>query len=152
MHSLLLQGLKKRNNSNNVSSSFDLAWFTRILSRLHLNVFRVDTIPPLDVTDPSALFKAAAAAAAGGTSSTSPRGSAVYLMGSMFNHSCDPNVDVTFPDNNALVSFVAATDIPKNHEITISYIDASAGRAARQQQLSFAYGFQCTCPRCIEEE
>ena len=28
-------------------------------------------------------------------------GTAVYLLASLFNHSCSPNVDVTFPDNNS---------------------------------------------------
>ena len=28
-------------------------------------------------------------------------GTAVYLLASLFNHSCSPNVDVTFPVNNS---------------------------------------------------
>ena len=28
-------------------------------------------------------------------------GTAVYLLASMFNHSCSPNVDVTYPLNNS---------------------------------------------------
>lgn len=28
-------------------------------------------------------------------------GTAVYLLASLFNHSCIPNVDVTFPHNNS---------------------------------------------------
>jgi len=146
MHSTLLQGLSASGLS---TSQFDLNWYCWVLSRLHLNVFRVDTVPPLDIqTDPAALFRAAAASVSGGGAH---QGSAVYLLGSMFNHSCEPNVDVTFPNNNAEIAFVAATDIPKNTELCISYIDAGAGRAARQEQLRFAYGFLCSCSKCVEE-
>jgi SET and MYND domain-containing protein len=146
MHGLLLQGLSRSGLS---ISKFDLDWYCWVLSRLHLNVFRVDTVPPLDIqTDPAALFRAAAAAVSGGAPH---QGSAVYLLGSMFNHSCEPNVDITFPYNNAEISFVAATDIAKNTELTISYIDAGVGRNARQEQLRFAYGFLCNCPKCVEE-
>lgn len=28
-------------------------------------------------------------------------GTAVYLLASLFNHSCTPNLDVTFPSNNS---------------------------------------------------
>ena len=28
-------------------------------------------------------------------------GSAIYLLASLFNHSCCPNIDVTFPNNNS---------------------------------------------------
>ena len=28
-------------------------------------------------------------------------GTAIYLLASLFNHSCSPNVDVTFPANNS---------------------------------------------------
>ncbi|KAG7670868.1 hypothetical protein Ndes2526A_g01356 [Nannochloris sp. 'desiccata'] len=147
MHAMLLQGLSTSGLS---TSKFDLEWYCWVLSRLHLNVFRVDTVPPLDIqADPAALFKAAAAVVSGGGA---PQGSAVYLLGSMFNHSCEPNVDVTFPNNNAEIAFVAATDIAKNTELCISYIDAGGGRAARQEQLRYAYGFLCNCPKCIEEK
>ena len=153
MHSLLLQGLASAGGiSPSTLRFFDLKWYCSVLSRLHLNVFRVDTVPPLDIlSDPSALLRAAAAAVGGGGEPTSPQGSAVYLLGSMFNHSCEPNVDITFPENNAEISFVAAMDIPKHTELTVSYIDATAGRAARQEQLRFAYGFRCGCPKCVEE-
>jgi SET domain len=150
MHALLLQGLSTSGLS---TAKFDLDWYCWVLSRLHLNVFRVDTVPPLDIgADPAALLKAAAAAVSGGGTPNSPQGSAVYLLGSMFDHSCEPNVDVTFPKNNAEIAFVAATDIAKHTELCISYIDAGVSRAGRQEQLRFAYGFLCNCPKCVEEK
>jgi SET and MYND domain-containing protein len=151
MHALLLQGLDASGQLS--TSKFDLDWYTWVLSRLHLNVFRVDTVPPLDILgDPAALLKAASTSISGGGLPTSPQGSAVFLIGSMFNHSCAANVDVTFPKNNAEVAFVAATDIAKHTELCISYIDSSVPRAARQEQLRFAYGFLCNCPKCVEEQ
>ncbi len=40
------------------------------------------------------------AAAIVGGSSDGHSGSAAYLLCSLFNHSCMPNVDVAFPDNS----------------------------------------------------
>jgi SET and MYND domain-containing protein len=37
-------------------------------------------------------------------------------------------------------------------QLTISYIDAGQGLAARRQALEWAYGFTCRCARCREEE
>jgi hypothetical protein len=153
MHALLQEGLGAGGVPPTAAAALDLQWYCWVLSRLHLNVFRVDTVPPLDMAgDPAALLKAAAAAVSGGGTPTSPQGSAAYLMSSMFNHSCEPNVDVTFPENNDQLTLVAATDLPRHTELTISYIDATAGRAARQEQLRFAYGFTCKCTRCAEED
>ena len=43
---------------------------------------------------------AAMASAAVTEQQESSLGTAVYLLASLFNHSCSPNVDVTFPTNN----------------------------------------------------
>ena len=153
MHALLQEGLGAGGVPPTAAAALDLQWYTWVLSRLHLNAFRVDIVPPLDLAgDPAALLKAAAAVVTSGAAPTSPQGSAVYLLASMFNHSCEPNVDVTFPENNGLLALVAAADVPRHTELTISYIDATMAREARQEQLRFAYGFDCRCPRCVEEE
>ena len=65
--------------------------------------------------------------------------------------SCEPNLDVTFPDNNAVVSFVAARDISAHEQLTISYVDTGMGLQQRRSALQFGYGFTCGCPRCKEE-
>ena len=41
----------------------------------------------------------AAAVISGGAEGHS--GSALYFLGSMFNHACSPSVSVTFPDNDS---------------------------------------------------
>jgi hypothetical protein len=91
--------------------------------------------------------RGAAAAAPSG-----PCGSALYFLPSLLNHSCDPNLDVTWPENNANASFVARRDIDKDEELNITYTDAAAPLPARRRHLAFAYGFTCQCPRCREEE
>ena len=48
--------------------------------------------------------------------------------------------------------FVAARDIGHGEQLSISYIDATASLASRQQQLDWAYGFHCKCDLCVEEK
>jgi hypothetical protein len=55
---------------------------------VHLNAFRVDTVPPLAALGPGALLRAAAGAAGGGAA----QGTAVFALASIFNHSCAPTV------------------------------------------------------------
>lgn len=145
-HAVLLRSLRPTGLS---LGGLTLEWYCGVLSRLHLNVFRVDTVPALDLrAGPAALLRAASGAVAGGHLAS---GSAVYLLGSMFNHSCEPNVDVTFPRNDATVAFVAATDIPRHEQLCISYVDTGLGVLARRRQLEFGYGFECGCQRCRDE-
>ena len=65
--------------------------------------------------------------------------------------SCEPNLDVTFPQNNALVALVASRDIAAREQLTISYTDTGLGLQQRRAALHFGYGFTCGCPRCVEE-
>ncbi|MEW5298204.1 MAG: hypothetical protein WDW36_001354 [Sanguina aurantia] len=78
-------------------------------------------------------------------------GSAIYLMASMFNHSCDPNIEVTFPAGDATAVFTAARDIEAGEELCITYIDSGQAFAQRQTALEYTYGFKCGCVRCEEE-
>ena len=169
-HALLLRGLEPLRRTTRwgrglgdadwqdwLAATFSLRWYTDQLARLHVNVFRCDTVAQLDPNDPDALLRAAAASlgCSSGSAQQPPHhatGSAVYALASMFNHSCEPCLDVCFPHNNAVVALTAARDIAQGEQLKISYTDFSAPRAARQQQLSWAYGFECRCPRCLEEE
>jgi hypothetical protein len=138
-------------------NSITLSWFAQIMSRLHLNSFRVDTVSfPDDITDRSSFLLRAAAysISEGGVENESMApspGSAVYLLGSMFNHSCEPNVTVTFPSNNSKAVFKAAREIKRNEELTISYVDHTMNVDARRRALDFGYGFSCQCPKCVGE-
>jgi hypothetical protein len=107
------------------------------MARLHLNTFKVDATFPIDWSQ----GHAAAAAMLGGDAASA--GSALYLLGSLFNHSCEPNVHVTFPGNDSTAVFIAARQIAAGEQLYITYIDAGQELDARQEYLAFAYGFRC---------
>lgn len=58
-------------------------------------LYRVDCVFPIS-TD----YKTAATAVIGNGQSEGFSGSALYLAASFFNHSCNPNVHLSFPNNN----------------------------------------------------
>jgi hypothetical protein len=145
-----LNALRQQQSNPNVTLSFDpfdVDWYVDVLSRLHINAFRVDNVvlPLGSMDDPRALLKAASGLAGG---DGNQQGSAVFLLASMFNHSCYPTLTVTWPGNDATAAFVAATDIPKHTELTITYIDNEQSGSARREALWHAYGFHCQCPKC----
>eukprot|EP00890_Picochlorum_soloecismus_P005787 jgi/Picsp_1/6209/NSC_03563-R1_set domain protein 123 len=127
-------------------------WYS-ILSRVHVNAFRLDIIDPYmhhpeSLGDYSTSLKWAAAAA---ISNDCTGGSSVYLVASMANHSCLPNMGVRFPDNNHIIEFVALDDIQKHTHLTISYIDQGLDVAKRQEALLLGYGFTCQCEQCVDD-
>ena len=71
------------------------------------------------------------------------------------NHSCDPNAEVTFPENNDALALVALRDIEDGEEICISYLEEcqrTRSRHSRQKQLRENYVFICECEKCEEEK
>ena len=79
-------------------------------------------------------------------------GTATYLAPSLFNHSCDPNVDVAWTSGDVSVDAADPNrDSPAGMKLTICYTDAHAPMEARRKALEHAYGFECGCPRCVEE-
>ena len=95
-------------------------------------------------------FAEAITAAMAASASGVGAGTALYGAPSLLNHSCDPNVDVSWA-RDSTASFRAARAIAKDEPLTVAYVDADAGVAARREKLSFAYGFECRCERCVEE-
>jgi hypothetical protein len=81
-----------------------------------------------------------------------------------FNHSCVPNVvfDPTpvTPRGRAagdahrdpLMSLVAIDDIPEGAELTLAYTCVDDEGEERRAHLLEVYGFECICPRCVEEQ
>eukprot|EP00798_Chlamydomonas_sp_ICE-L_P016228 gene16228-22394_t len=123
----------------NQLASLDLHWFVAMISRLHINVFRVGAVLPMDGWVPLSVDGAS--------------GSAAYLVSSLFNHNCEPNVDVVFPRNDGMASFVAARDIDEGEQLCISYIESySMSLEQRRKHLRHTYGFICRCQLCQEEE
>jgi hypothetical protein len=96
-------------------------------------------------------FKAAMEAALFASEAGVGTGSALYLMPSMLNHSCDPNVDAVWIDGDATLTLRARRDVDEGEQLTITYIDADSPVSARRQRLEHAYGFVCACERCVEE-
>ena len=97
-------------------ASLDLEWFVTVLSRLHINVFRVGCMLPPPSSSSSPLDEGANG---GGSHALWPAigastsGSAAYLVASLFNHSCEPNMEVVFRRNDSVATFVASRDIDK---------------------------------------
>ena len=161
-HALLLQTLescKKIRDSEEekakIRSVFDIRWYADLTTRFHLNSFKVE-YPVSASSSSQGDFRAMMEHTLASSIRTgASNGSAIYAYGSMFNHSCAPNVNVTWPERNHLVEFVANENIKQGEQLTIAYIDLnedwSLNVAKRRAQLEEAYGFVCECPRCVSE-
>jgi hypothetical protein len=72
----------------------------------------------------------------------------LYIEGSMFNHSCNPNCH--WQINNDTLYIYASIDISYNTELTISYlsgIESFDGRFRRNSLMKL--NFVCSCTKCI---
>ena len=95
----------------------------RLIDRVHTNAFAV--------ADPTGLV----------------RGTGLYVKaGSWFNHSCDPTAVVSFLGRMLRVHVLR--DLGEGEEVSVSYVELYAGRAARQAALRAKKGFACVCLRC----
>ncbi|KAH9100158.1 hypothetical protein LEN26_016125 [Aphanomyces euteiches] len=75
-------------------------------------------------------------------------GTALYSLICMMNHSCEPNVAVSY--EYGVATAVALQDISVGDELCISYIETDQDVDARRAELS-EYQFECNCPRCESE-
>nr|XP_014345514.1 PREDICTED: SET and MYND domain-containing protein 5 [Latimeria chalumnae] len=81
-------------------------------------------------------------------------GSGLYILQSCCNHSCIPNAEVSFPDNNFLLHLTTLIDIQPGEEICISYLDCcqrDRSRHSRHKILGENYLFVCSCPKCLAQ-
>uniref|UniRef100_A0A8C3BTI1 Protein-lysine N-trimethyltransferase SMYD5 n=1 Tax=Cairina moschata TaxID=8855 RepID=A0A8C3BTI1_CAIMO len=81
-------------------------------------------------------------------------GSGLYVLQSCCNHSCIPNAETSFPDNNFLLHLTALEDIEAGEEICISYLDCcqrERSRHSRNKILRENYLFTCSCPKCLAQ-
>ncbi|KAI3351564.1 hypothetical protein L3Q82_020402 [Scortum barcoo] len=81
-------------------------------------------------------------------------GSGLFLLQSSCNHSCIPNAEASFPDNNFLLQLSALSDISPGEEICISYLDCcqrDRSRHSRHKILRENYLFVCSCPKCVAQ-
>ena len=161
-HALLLQTLEScekirdsEEEKAKIRSVFDIRWYADLTTRFHLNSFKVE-YPVSASSSSQGDFRAMMEHTLASSIRTgASNGSAIYAYGSMFNHSCAPNVNVVWPERNHLVDFVANENIKQGEQLTIAYIDLnedwSLDVAKRRAQLEEAYGFVCECPRCVSE-
>jgi SET and MYND domain-containing protein len=75
-------------------------------------------------------------------------GSGVYLMPSLFNHSCNPNVIAIFDGFNLKLRTIRPVE--SGHQLFVSYVDLLETRERRCRHLQKYYLFTCACGRCSE--
>lgn len=81
-------------------------------------------------------------------------GSGLFILQSTCNHSCIPNAEASFPENNCLLHLNALCDISPGEEICISYLDCcqrDRSRHSRHKILRQNYLFSCSCPKCVSQ-
>ena len=128
------------------ASDLSIEWYVDTYSRIQPNAFRLDLIDTQALQgDYHAVLRAMLARQEGDQG-----GSAVYTVASLINHSCAPNVDVSFAGNDHDITLRTNQDVRANEQLTISYIDGSLDAHERARQLAM-YGFTCECERCREE-
>lgn len=159
-HALLQQGISSFIQSHpgltdtaavtSAATKLDIDWYVAVMSRVHINAFRVESLMPLTFAAADLRSGINPLQADAGSDPTIT-GTAVYLLASLLNHSCDPSVNVTFPRHDAEAVFTAARDIAAGEQLSITYTDAEAGVQQRQQVLHWSYGFRCRCQKCVEE-
>ena len=82
----------------------------------------------------------------------SSRGQGIYTVGCLFNHSCEPNLQILYIDaNDETLAAFCLRDIEAEEELCISYIDENMHVTHRQQQLFEHYLFECQCRKCVDE-
>lgn len=74
---------------------------------------------------------------------------ALYELGAMMAHCCQPNTKHFFDDDLSLV-LIAAVDIPKDEVISISYAQPLQATIQRRFTIKQAKCFECGCTRCAD--
>lgn len=78
------------------------------------------------------------------------KGPAILLTGSIFNHSCNPNI--IFGKKNDIMCFFTIRDIKKDEELCNSYTNIFKSTKYRKLHLLSQYGFECDCDRCLKNK
>jgi len=79
-------------------------------------------------------------------------GTGVYLGLSAVDHSCKPNVSVTFVGKTALLRAIENVEEPSFQNIRINYLTEILPRHERQRRLKEQYYFDCNCDLCLDED
>mmetsp|Transcript_13021 Transcript_13021/g.36624 ORF Transcript_13021/g.36624 Transcript_13021/m.36624 type:complete len:752 (+) Transcript_13021:215-2470(+) len=73
-------------------------------------------------------------------------GSGVYPVAWLFNHSCEPNVVLSFRGTRLVARTM--TEVVEGEALTIGYTELYETTDVRQRNLFSSKGFICQCPRC----
>jgi hypothetical protein len=117
-----------------VHQHLTMDWYTKTVTMLNLNAFRVQFHNNAANSHPNADLHSKA-------------GSALYILTSMLNHSCQPNAEIQHAADTGGKVFVKATrDISVDEELTIDYCEEREKQ--RPSYLHVNYGFTCSeCER-----
>lgn len=78
------------------------------------------------------------------------QGSGLFLLGSLIEHNCEPNIHTS---STGTTLFVHAIDaISKGDSIAMSYTRMYMPTSVRQQHLLNYYGFKCACKKCSDPD
>jgi len=79
----------------------------------------------------------------------SPIARALFLLSSMCNHDCNPNVTQAFRSKSPTeMSMIARCIIEPGEEICGSYVEVKKPRSERRAELYAGWRFDCSCARC----
>ena len=76
-------------------------------------------------------------------------GTGLYLLASIFDHSCAPNCTIVFKGRELVV--MASEDIPAGDILSvafISYVNSMDDTETRQLQQRAIWNFTCSCTMC----
>lgn len=76
---------------------------------------------------------------------------AIFLLGSRFNSSCEPNINNYWNEEQGKITFWATRDVEEGEELCICYANPLANRAARRARLQSSFHFECECVACARE-
>ncbi|XP_055295207.1 SET and MYND domain-containing protein DDB_G0273589-like [Sitodiplosis mosellana] len=76
--------------------------------------------------------------------------SSVENVGSLLNHSCDPNI--TTCDFGKIKSHMTCRPIKKGEQLLTTYIDMNLSKELRQEKLRKIWGFECKCKKCVSTD
>ena len=89
-----------------------------------------------------------------GDGSARPKGLALYLVTAYLNHTCHPNVKLSFSAGTIKVAVVATQPIKKGEELYSTYINTQTDRPyeSRSKELMDKFRLKCYCSSCSAEQ
>ncbi|KAJ1770604.1 mitochondrial import receptor subunit tom20 [Coemansia sp. RSA 1813] len=120
--------------------------YTMLKGKLDYNAFAVHNAQDVDV--PAETEATHVSDTIRDDHSASPVGISLYLISSHVTHSCDPNVQIVFPDNTSKAAIKTLKPVAKGDELHVSFVDASLDVQTRQKLLKNSYRFTCECDKC----